>query len=133
MVLPKLAKLASAFPKTVKNAPCQDVMKAGRRRSDLDELPVLKCWPRDGGRFITLPMVLTTDAETGRRNVGMYRMHVYDSKTTGMHWHVHKVGARHYAEYERRNRRMEVAIALGGSPAITYAATAPLSPKTSTR
>ncbi len=89
-------------------------------------LPILKCWPDDGGRFITLPMVFTKSLETGKRNVGMYRMHVYDSRTTGMHWHVHKVGARHYAEYEKQGKRMEVAVALGGDPAITYAATAPL-------
>jgi len=125
MVLPKLAKLASAFPKTVKSAPCQEIVKQGDE-ADLDSLPILKCWPEDGGRFITLPMVFTKDPETGKRNVGMYRMHVYDSRTTGMHWHVHKVGARHYAGYEKRGERMEVAVALGGDPAITYAATAPL-------
>lgn len=125
MMLPRLAKLASAFPKTVTSAPCQEVVNVGDKAS-LDFLPILKCWPADGGPFITLPMVFTKDPETGHRNVGMYRMHVYDSRTTGMHWHVHKVGARHYAEYERRNQRMEVAVALGGDPAITYAATAPL-------
>ncbi len=125
MMLPRLAKLASAFPRTVKSAPCQEVVKQGADAS-LDELPILKCWPGDGGRFVTLPMVFTKDPETGKRNVGMYRMHVYDCRTTGMHWHIHKVGARHYAEYERRNQRMEVAVALGGDPAITYAATAPL-------
>ena len=124
-MLPKLAKLASAFPKTVKSGPCQEVVKQGEDAS-LDFLPILKCWPHDGGRFITLPMVFTKDPDTGRRNVGMYRMQVYDERTTGMHWHVHKVGARHYAEYEKRNQRMEVAVALGGDPAITYAATAPL-------
>ncbi len=124
-MLPKLAKLASAFPKTVRSAPCQEVVKQGKDAS-LDFLPILTCWPGDGGPFITLPMVFTKDLDTGRRNVGMYRMHVYDSHTTGMHWHVHKVGARHYAEYERRNERMPVAVALGGDPAITYAATAPL-------
>ncbi|MDH7600525.1 MAG: menaquinone biosynthesis decarboxylase [Armatimonadota bacterium] len=123
--LPKLARLADAFPKTVRTAPCQEVVKEGSDAS-LDCFPILKCWPGDGGRFITLPMVFTKDPETGRRNVGMYRMHVYDERTTGMHWHIHKVGARHYAEYERRNQRMEVAVALGGDPAITYAATAPL-------
>ena len=124
-MLPKLAKLSSAFPKVVKNAPCQEVVKEGEDAS-LDFLPVLKCWPGDGGKFITLPMVFTKDPDTGKRNVGMYRMHIYDSKTTGMHWHIHKVGARHYAGYEKRNERMEVAVALGGDPAITYAATAPL-------
>jgi len=125
MTLPKLAQLASAFPKTVKSARCQEVVLTGDDAS-LDLLPVLKCWPDDGGRFITLPMVFTKSLETGKRNVGMYRMQVYDRHTTGMHWHVHKVGARHYAEYEKQGERMEVAVALGGDPAITYAATAPL-------
>ena len=124
-MLPKLAQLSNVFPKVVKNAPCQEIVREEQDAS-LDFLPVLKCWPSDGGRFITLPMVFTKDPETGKRNVGMYRMHVYDSKTTGMHWHIHKVGARHYAGYEKRNERMEVAVALGGDPAITYAATAPL-------
>ena len=124
-MLPKLAQLSNVFPKVVKNAPCQEIVKEGQDAS-LDFLPVLKCWPGDGGRFITLPMVFTKDPETGKRNVGMYRMHVYDSKTTGMHWHIHKVGARHYGGYEKRNERMEVVVALGGDPAITYAATAPL-------
>lgn len=125
IVLPKLLKLSSAFPKTVKSAPCQEVVKQGAE-ANLDFLPVLKCWPEDGGRFITLPMVFTKDPDSGKRNAGMYRVHVYDSRTTGMHWHVHKVGARHYAGYEKQGRRMEVAVALGGDPAITYAATAPL-------
>jgi len=124
-MLPKLAKLSSAFPKTVKRGKCQEVVLEGEAAS-LDLLPVLTCWPGDGGPFITLPMVFTKDPETGKRNVGMYRMHVYDARTTGMHWHVHKVGARHYAEYEKRGERMPVAVALGDDPAITYAATAPL-------
>jgi len=124
-ILPKLAKLASAFPKTVRSAPCQEAIREGTE-ANLDFLPILKCWPQDGGRFITLPMVFTKDPRTGKRNIGMYRMHVYDGRTTGMHWHVHKVGAKHYAEHERLDRRMEVAVALGGDPAITYAATAPL-------
>ena len=125
MMVPRLARLASAFPKTVKNGRCQEIVKEGNDAS-LDLLPILKCWPGDGGRFITLPMVFSKSLETGRRNVGMYRMHVYDCRTTGMHWHVHKVGARHYAEYEKAGKRMEIAVALGGDPAITYAATAPL-------
>lgn len=124
-MLPKLLKLSSSFPKSVSNAPCQEVVLEGDKAS-LDLLPILTCWPGDGGPFITLPVVFTKDPETGMRNVGMYRMHVYDSHTTGMHWHIHKVGARHYAGYERQNRRMEVAVALGGDPSITYAATAPL-------
>jgi 4-hydroxy-3-polyprenylbenzoate decarboxylase len=120
-----LLRLNSSLPKTVKSSACQEVVHEGSDAS-LDFLPVLKCWPDDGGPFITLPMVFTKDPETGKRNVGMYRMHVYDSRTTGMHWHVHKVGARHYAEYEKRGERMPVAVALGGDPAITYSSTAPL-------
>jgi 4-hydroxy-3-polyprenylbenzoate decarboxylase len=124
-MLPSLAKLSASFPKSVSSGPCQEVVLTGNDAS-LDKFPILKCWPGDGGRFITLPLVFTKDPETGTRNVGMYRMHVYDSQTTGMHWHAHKVGARHYASYERLGRRMEVAVALGGDPAITYSATAPL-------
>jgi len=124
-MLPALVKLSSAFPKSVKSGPCQEVVLKGDDAS-LDKFPILKCWPADGGRFITLPVVFTKDPETGTRNVGMYRMHVYDSKTTGMHWHQHKVGAKHYAGYERLGKRMEVAVTLGGDPAITYSATAPL-------
>jgi 4-hydroxy-3-polyprenylbenzoate decarboxylase len=124
-MLPKLAKLASVIPKSVRRARCHEVVHEGDKAS-LDFLPALKCWPGDGGRFITLPAVFTKDPETGRRNVGMYRMQIYDSRTTGMHWHVHKVGARHYAEYEKCGQRMPVAVTLGGDPAITYAATAPL-------
>jgi len=123
-MLPKLGRLAACVPKTVKSAPCQEVVKTDD--ACLDELPILQCWPGDGGRFITLPMVFSRDPHTGVRNVGMYRMHVYDERTTGMHWHPNKVGARHYAEYERLGRRMELAVALGGDPALTYAATAPL-------
>ena len=123
-MLPKFGRLAACAPKTVKSAVCQEVVK--KDDASLDELPILHCWPGDGGRFITLPMVFSKDPHTGMRNVGMYRMHVYDERTTGMHWHPNKVGARHYAEYERLGRRMELAVALGGDPALTYAATAPL-------
>ncbi|HPP75365.1 MAG TPA: menaquinone biosynthesis decarboxylase [Armatimonadota bacterium] len=124
-MLPSLVKLSASFPKSVKSGICQEVILRGDEAS-LDRFPILKCWPGDGGRFITLPVVFTKDPETGTRNVGMYRMHVYDGQTTGMHWHAHKVGARHYTGYERMGRRMEVAVALGGDPAITYSATAPL-------
>ena len=92
----------------------------------LDDLPILKCWPQDGGRFITLPNVYTRDPDTGERNLGMYRMQVYDGQTTGMHWQVHKVGARHGRRYYERGERMPVAVCLGGDPAYTFAATAPL-------
>lgn len=124
MMLPKYGRLATYAPKTVKTGICQEVVRTDD--ATLDELPILHCWPGDGGRFITLPMVFSKDPHTGVRNVGMYRMHVYDGRTTGMHWHAHKVGARHYAEYERLGRRMELAVALGGDPALTYAATAPI-------
>jgi len=123
-LLPKYAQLASYAPKTVKSGVCQEVVRI--EDASLDELPILQCWPGDGGRFITLPMVFSKDPHTGVRNVGIYRMHVYDERTTGMHWHPQKVGARHYAEYERLGRRMELAVALGGDPALIYAASAPL-------
>jgi 4-hydroxy-3-polyprenylbenzoate decarboxylase len=119
----QLLRLASWTPKTVGSAPCQEVVQDP---PDLRRWPVLKCWPQDGGPFVTLPMVFTRHPETGRRNVGMYRMQVYDGQTTGMHWHRHKVGAIHYAAHERAGTRMPVAVALGGDPAITYAATAPM-------
>ena len=114
-MLPKLAELSNFFPKTVKKAPCQDVVLTGDQ-VDLSRLPVLKCWPADGGRFITLPMVCTVDPLTKITNVGMYRMQVFDHQTTGMHWHKHKDGARHYQQYEAAGKRMEVAVAIGGDP-----------------
>src|SRR5205085_3012530 len=92
----------------------------------LHGIPILKCWPKDGGRFITFPYVHTRDPETGARNVGMYRMQVFDDCTTAMHWQVHKVGARHGKVYYERGERMPVAVTLGGDPALTFAATAPL-------
>jgi len=120
----QLLSLSRCLPKTVSSGPCQEVVKT--EGFSLRELPVLKCWPQDGGPFITLPMVFTKCPDTGVRNVGMYRMQVFDDTTTGMHWHVHKVGARHYRRHAQLGTRMPVAVALGGDPAITYAATAPL-------
>lgn len=113
-------------PKRVSSAPCQEVVHD--RDASLTALPVLKCWPGDGGRFLTLPMVFTRDPDTGVRNCGMYRMQVFDERTTGMHWHVHHDGARHYRKYEKAGKRMPIAVALGGDPAVTYAATAPMPP-----
>ena len=94
--------------------------------SGLSELPIQKCWPQDAGRFLTLPMVITRDPETGARNVGMYRMQVIDERTTFMHWQLHKTGARHWRRYVELKQRMPVAVALGGDPALAFCATTPL-------
>jgi len=102
---------------------CQEIVM---EHPDLTRLPVLTCWPADGGPFITLPCVVTRDPETGVRNVGMYRLQVFGPVLTGMHWHKHKTGARHYLGYQKLGQRMPVAVVLGGDPAYTYAATAPL-------
>ena len=101
-LLPQLSALAGVFPKTVstKDAACKEVIR--REGFDLDWFPILKCWPHDGGRFITLPCVHTRDPRTGKRNIGMYRMQVYDGQTTGMHWQRQKVAAEHYREALRR-------------------------------
>jgi 4-hydroxy-3-polyprenylbenzoate decarboxylase len=122
--LPKLKKLSDFIPKVAKHGPCKDVII--RDNPSLDILPILKTWPEDGGKFITLPMVFTKDTDTGIRNCGMYRMHVYDSQTTGMHWHVHKDGARHYRNAEIKGERLEVAVSIGSDPVTMYTATAPL-------
>jgi len=124
--------LLHARPKQVRNAPCQEIVhhieSDAKRAEDflLSDLPILKCWPKDGGRFITLPNVHTRDPETGARNVGVYRMQIFDERTTAMHWQVHKVGARHGKRYYERNERMPVAVTLGGDPALSFSATAPL-------
>ncbi len=121
---PQLGKLASWLPtRSFSKATCQQVV---HHNPDLSMMPILKCWPHDGGRFITLPMVHTKDPETGIRNVGMYRMQVFDSLHTGMHWHKHKTGAKHFEVYKRLGKLMPVAVTLGGDPAYTYAATAPM-------
>jgi 4-hydroxy-3-polyprenylbenzoate decarboxylase len=124
-LLPKLARLGNIFPKTVSRAPCQEVILRDEE-VDLTRVPVLTCWPRDGGPFITLPLVITHHPETGKRNVGMYRLQVFDKQTTGMHWHRHKGGAWHYRVAEQRGERLPVAVAIGADPATIYAATAPL-------
>jgi 4-hydroxy-3-polyprenylbenzoate decarboxylase len=121
--------LLHARPKSVREAACQEVVQkldAGATDFTLNDLPILKCWPKDGGRFVTLANVHTRDPESGARNVGVYRMQVYDDRTTGMHWQVHKVGARHGKQYYERGERMPVAVTLGGDPVYTLAATAPL-------
>lgn len=124
-LLPKLWQAKNVFPKLVDKAPCQEIVLKGKE-VDLYKLPILKCWPKDGGPYITLPCVITKDPETGIRNVGMYRMQVYDQTTTGMHWQIHKVGAKHYRKAEARGERLPVAVALGPEPAVIYAATAPM-------
>jgi 4-hydroxy-3-polyprenylbenzoate decarboxylase len=146
--------LRHAKPKLVKDGPCKEVIrhfKSEDRELKIEDgakkmppdpssilhlpsaplptllnLPILKCWPLDGGRFITLPCVVTKDPDTGERNVGMYRIQIYDDRTTGMHWQLQKVGARHGRRYYETGTRMPVAIFLGGDPAFTFAATAPL-------
>ena len=122
-MLPKLAQVAKATPKTTGNAPCQEIVWDD---VDLNLLPILKCWPEDGGRFITLPMVITRDPDSGRRNVGLYRMQVLDKSSTAMHWQIHKVGARHFQRYKELKQKIPVAVAIGGEPVLTYTATAPL-------
>ncbi len=125
-VLPLLADVAKWFPRTVKGrGDCQQVILRGRE-ARLSLLPILKCRDNDGGRFVTLPMVNTLDPDTGVRNVGMYRMQIFDDYTTGMHWHRHKTGARHYDGYKARGERMPVSVAIGGDPIYTYCATAPM-------
>ena len=125
-MLPLLGEVARWFPKKLKRrGECQQVILRGEEAS-LDIIPILKSWGCDGGRFVTLPMVNTLDPQTGIRNVGMYRMQVFDSHTTGMHWHRHKTGARHYDGYKAAGKLMPVSVAIGGDPAYTYAATAPM-------
>lgn len=124
-LLPKLAEMTKYPPRVVRSGAVQEVVVQGDE-VDLGQLPVLTCWPLDGGPYFTLPQVITRDPESGMRNVGMYRMQVFDRNTTGMHWHLHKHGAQHYFKAKRLGRRLEVAVALGGDPALTYASSAPL-------
>jgi 4-hydroxy-3-polyprenylbenzoate decarboxylase len=128
----RLRKLGTLFdvvkagPRRVTDGPCQEVVET--ERASLAGLPALYCWPKDGGRYITLPCVFTRDPRTGRRNVGMYRLQVFDDRTLGMHWQTHKGGAEHERLMPATTQRMPVAIALGGDPALIYAASAPLPP-----
>lgn len=157
-MLPKLAQVASFPPKVVSSAPCQEVVITDPSQAMLDKLPILKCWPADGGPFITLPLVFTKDPQTGIRNVGMYRLQKYTNDSTGFHVHWHHDAAEHYqkarntsneqktdpsikqtTEPERHGtrlgsrfgglRKIPVAVAIGADPALVYAATAPLPSK----
>ena len=125
--LPKLVEVAGIFPKVVKDGPVHEVVATGDQ-VDLGALPVLQCWPDDGGRFLTLTNVITKDPATGGRNCGMYRLQVYDRNTTGMHWHLHHDSARIFRDNARLGRRTEVAVALGGDPATMFAPAVPLPP-----
>jgi 4-hydroxy-3-polyprenylbenzoate decarboxylase len=123
-LLPKLSEFASWMPKVKKGrGECQEVVM---QDPDITKLPVITCWPKDGGPFVTLPVIHTKDPNTNTRNVGMYRMQVFEPTLTGMHWHKHKVSAKHFNEYKKMNKRMPVAVALGGDPVYAYSATAPL-------
>jgi 4-hydroxy-3-polyprenylbenzoate decarboxylase len=128
-MLPKLAELGAFFPRRVSDGPCKQIVR--RRDFSLFDYPILHCWPEDGGRFITLPLVFSKNPETGKRNCGMYRMQVFDERTTGMHWQIHKHGAEHYRRLAAAGgpRRLEVAVALGADPATIFAAVLPLPPE----
>ena len=142
--LPELARLAGLAPKIVKHGMCQDVV--GTSDASLLNLPIIQCWPDDGrpgycgkpadytagtGRYITFAGIYTKDPETGDRNVGMYRVQVFDRQLAAMHWHMHHDGARHFRKHQARGERMPLAIVLGGEPVLTYAATCPLPPDVS--
>lgn len=123
-LLPMLKEVSEWMPRKLnRKGVCQEVRMTS---PDLSQLPILTCWPADGGPFITLPCVHTIDPETGAPNVGMYRMHVFEKDLTGMHWHKHKTGAAHFEKYKKLGKRMPVTVTLGGDPVYTYAATAPM-------
>lgn len=126
-LLPIAFSLTRFFPRSSrkKTPPCQEIIKTGQD-IDLNQIPVLHCWPKDAGPFVTLPLVFTRSLTTKKRNVGMYRLQVFDRNTTGMHWQIHKDGSNYYHEYRRAKKRMPVAVAIGADPATIYAATAPM-------
>jgi 4-hydroxy-3-polyprenylbenzoate decarboxylase len=130
-VMPQIGRLIGIArtvpPQTVKEGICQEIVKTGSE-VDLNEFPILHCWPQDGGRYITLPLVFTHDPHTGKRNVGMYRIQILDKQTTAMHWQTHKVGAEHFRVAEEKREPIQVAVVLGGDPALTFSAIAPLPP-----
>ena len=126
-MLPQLVEISRFPPRRVRSGPCQEVVLKGEE-VDLNLLPIITCWPQDGGPYITLPMVITRDPETGIRNVGMYRIQVFDRSKVAVHWQRHKGSARHFDLHRQRGERMEVAVVLGGDPATIYTASAPLPP-----
>ena len=123
-LLGQLVDLSRIPPKRVSSAACQEVVIKDNVR--LSDFPILKCWPKDGGRFITMPLVFTKDPETGERNVGMYRMHVYDDRSTGMHWQTQKDGAIHAMKAKKLGKKLEVAVVIGADPATVFSAVVPL-------
>jgi 4-hydroxy-3-polyprenylbenzoate decarboxylase len=126
-LLPRLAEFNALFPRTVSSGACKEVIRS--ENFSLDEFPILHCWPGDAARFITLPMVFSKNPDTGKRNCGTYRMQVFDSRTTGMHWQKHKHGAEHYRRAVAGERkRMPVAVAMGADPATMFSAILPLPP-----
>jgi len=125
-MIPRLAEAGRMFPKVVRNGPCKDRI-LNRGEFSLLDFPIIKCWPEDGGRYITMPLVFSKNPATGKRNCGMYRMQVYDGETTGMHWQIHKHGAQHFRNLGRAGaERLEVAAAIGADPATVFAAIMPL-------
>ncbi len=126
-MVPKLSELNAVFPKVVKHASCQEQVILAGEGPMLDQLPVIQCWPRDGGKFITFPLVITKDPKTQQRNLGLYRMHVYDDRTTGMHWQIHKDGAEHFRNLPKGSKgRLPVACVIGADPATMFSAACPL-------
>jgi 4-hydroxy-3-polyprenylbenzoate decarboxylase len=127
-MLPKLAELGSFFPKNVRSGPCKEVIK--KKDFSLFDFPILKCWPQDAGRFITWPLVITKNPETGKRNVGVYRMQVFDERTTAMHWQTQKHGAEHFRRARAANPegRIDVAVAIGSDPATCLSGILPIPP-----
>jgi len=126
-MLPKLAEMGAFFPRMVSRGACQEVVREDQ--FSLFDYPVLKCWPEDGGRFITLPLVFSKNPDTGKRNCGMYRMQIFDDRTAGMHWQTHKQGAEHYRRLRSHGlKRMDVAVAIGSDPATMYSSILPLPP-----
>jgi 4-hydroxy-3-polyprenylbenzoate decarboxylase len=127
-MLPKLAEMGSFFPRRVSDGPCKEVVH--KQDFSLFDYPILQCWPQDGGRYITLPMVFSRNPDTGKRNCGCYRMQIYDERTAGMHWQTHKQGAEHYRRVAKagQSARMDIAVAIGADPATMYSAILPLPP-----